>query len=241
MSTTVEVRFLRFTPRTWPLAALAVLVIAARSLPWLLGLLDDPVPAMYSMGDAGYLAMNAGILAVLVAPFAAYALLWRRMRRVSRIGFGALLVAYGAWGVPRSVSAAAFLHRAVNTVAETRAVTRAPRRAMSPGPLAAAHSAVRAGEAGFLGVAGFAVSIPGVRNPCVLAKWGARVIRGTSDGIRSPGHALFQERAVRFAARYNAAMAAELGISRAELERDGGCTTFPEMAYWPGDPAEAAP
>jgi hypothetical protein len=240
MSRSVEIRVLRFTPRTWPLAVLAALVIVARSLPWLFGFVDDSLAATFAMGDTGYLAVNAGVVAVLVAPFPAYALLWRRMRRVGRIGFGMLLAAYGAWGVPQSLRAAVFLNEAVHTVAEARAQTRAARRAMSPGPLVAAHKAAMAGEHGFLALAGYAVSTPGVRNPCVLAKWGARVIRGTSDGIRSPGHARFQERAARFATRYNAAMAAELGISPAELARDGGCIIRPEMAYWPADAAEKA-
>lgn len=232
MSSSVEIRILRFTARTWPLAVFTALVIVARSLLWFLGLVDTP-GAAFSMGDAGFVAMNAGILAVLVAPFPAYALLWRRMRRAGRTGAGVLLAAYGAWGVPQSVRAAAFLREAVTAVAEFRAETRAARRAMSPGPRVAAHRAAVAGETSFLGVAGYAVSIPGVQNPCVLARWGARVIRGTSDATSTPDGARFQEQAARFATRYNAAMAAELGIPRAELARNGGCTIRPEMAYWP--------
>jgi hypothetical protein len=217
---------------------IAALVAVAAAVPWLLVRLDEPLART---GDAGLLALNLAIPLFLLAPFLAYSLLWRRMPREGRILSGAMLVLYGVAAVPRCLRSMVFLGEAVRAAAHVRAETRPARRAMRVGPVEAARRATAAGDTSFLGVAGYAVLVPGVTNPCVLARWGQSVIRGTSDASRTPGHARFQERAQHFAAAYNQALAARVGISPAELQRPGACTLDPRLRPWPAGPGEVAP
>jgi hypothetical protein len=233
MSLSVEIRFLRFTPRTWPLPVLATLVIVASALPRLF----DAVVRYASesnaedAGVAAIIALAYAMPALLLAPFAVWPLLLRRVRRVDRVAAGALLAAYALWGVPALVHATVFAADTYRSLAEFDALVGPARRAVRADPVLAAREAAAAGETGFLFVADDPSSP--LESSCVRARFGVRAIRATADVPLLPGQQRFRRRAIEFARRYNAEMAAAVGVSPADLWRPGDCAERRPLGYWP--------
>jgi len=86
-----------------------------------------------------------------------------------------------------------------------------------------AHSAISKGNLEFLGVAGLSVTVPAgddrdISDCLQGANYPVRLIRGTSDVIEGDEHMALIERAMKYAARYNAVIAIRRGFSTG-----GGC------------------
>ncbi|HYH83498.1 MAG TPA: hypothetical protein VEX86_27130 [Longimicrobium sp.] len=234
MSTSVEIRVLRSTPRTRPLVAFAAVVMASSALPWLFGRAVGYF-ARSAASDAGTAAMFAltyAMPALLLAPLAAFALLFRSMRRVDRLGMGTLVGAYAVWIIPAMVDARTFAAETRLSVARFEAIAGPPRRAVRADPVLAARAAAAAGETSFLTVSDFD-ALSAIPNACLWQRFGLRKISATAD-VALPGQARFRRRARAFAVRYNATMAAALGLSRAEMERTGGCVPR-YLGEWPAE------
>jgi|CXWL01.1.fsa_nt_gi hypothetical protein len=85
-----------------------------------------------------------------------------------------------------------------------------------------ARSSIGKSNLEFLGVAGYSVMVPSGEEPdigaCLKQADKVKLIRGTSDVIYGDEHMALIQRATRYAARYNALIAKERGLSTT-----GGC------------------
>jgi hypothetical protein len=201
------------------------------ALPSIVSPLDRGMPAWWD-GITG-LVMNFALPLILLLPFALVMPLLRDWRGSARRLLIAVTCTYGIYATPFAVIA---IHRLAVAARDQDAELRPVLEAMREGPEAAARRDADAGQRGFLGVAELAVTYPGVKNSCVLARLQPRVIIGTSDVIQTPAQAQIQERAAGFAERYNTEMARLLWISPVELGRDDRCAGIDGAGYWPSRP-----
>jgi hypothetical protein len=216
-------------------AALFASITLGLKLPAIVDALNDSDAPMWWDGRAA-MVIGFAFPILLLLPVVLLAPLWLRWRGAARLWPAAAVVAYGCWAAPPAVFAIRLIPDALRDEAEVDAYTRPARLAMRAGPEAAARRDAAAGQPGFLGVAGFAVSTSGVENRCVLARFQRRVIVGTSDVSMTPRHLVFQGRAAEFALRYNHEMARLLGLSLAELRRDERCAITAGVGFWPSWP-----
>lgn len=75
-----------------------------------------------------------------------------------------------------------------------------------------ASEAIRAGRTRFLGIAGYATSVPGVdRKTCIVDRALVDLIPGTGDVWLTQEHRQLQDLALEYAERYNAVIKREFG------------------------------
>jgi len=114
--------------------------------------------------------------------------------------------------VPRTLAAAIFLGP-LAALADCEAEG-ALRRAVANDPTTVANAALSRGDVKFLGVAGYAVSVPGVDSQkCRAHRGRVRVLEGTSD---TPCDVALQRAALEFAHTYNRVIKANLDAKRIE-------------------------
>jgi hypothetical protein len=88
---------------------------------------------------------------------------------------------------------------------------------ISKDPVALANTAIARGEAKFLGVAGYSITVPGIDTPkcTALPNW-VSIIEGTSDTSCDRNA---QQAAADFAQRYNVVIKTHLDANRINYER----------------------
>ena len=186
--------------------------------------------------DAWAWADSIAQLGIYAVPLAAVAVGWGSLGRNRRIAVGAMLGTYVVIALPAVRSLVQWSMEFAGYERRANAMMRPARLAMRVPPEAAAVRALAAGDSAFLAVVGEMISTPGVHGGCLVQRYGERAIRGTSDGMLTPDHVRFQFRARDYAARYNATLAARLGLSRARLAGDGPpCEVTRRARPWPSD------
>ncbi|HEX6748130.1 MAG TPA: hypothetical protein VF092_12620 [Longimicrobium sp.] len=183
--------------------------------------------------DAVTWAIIIATLLLVSVPLVAAAIPWRTLGLVPRIVAAAMLLVYGVVAWPVAFDAVGWSVEFAAMEREANAMMIRPRKAMRVPPAEAAARALAAGDSAFLGVMGYALEAPIVENDCVLARFGVHPIEGTGDVLMTPNHARFQRQAGAYATRYNAALAARLGVSAAELQRDAPCDDWRRAGWWP--------
>jgi len=89
-------------------------------------------------------------------------------------------------------------------------------------PVATANSAIASGHYGFLGVAGYALSLPGIDvQACRVQKIPVQILPGTGDVVCGKPHRELIEQANRYAETFNTTMKAHLlAIGRLHCSAD---------------------